>query len=173
MSLKRNILIALLLLCVGIVLHAQHLGSDYRLKRIIPVTGRQGIAVDEHYYYVSDSKALYKYDKNGITLPTQYMAGSFCKYTFKAHIGNHCAYLVRINEAGIAKDFRCLAKKFFNLIALAQDLFFKTSLVDKRRQTMRIRFRQKFTTSRIVQCMKQVKHGRSMNLKLFESNSRN
>ncbi len=65
MNLNRNILVALLLLCVGVMVHAQHLGSDYRLKRIIPVMGRQGIAVDEHFYYVSDSKALYKYDKNG------------------------------------------------------------------------------------------------------------
>ncbi len=44
---------------------AQHLGTEYRLKKIIPVEGRQGIAVDKDYYYVSDTKALYKYDKEG------------------------------------------------------------------------------------------------------------
>ncbi len=43
----------------------QSLGSEYRLKRVIPVEGRQGIAIDSTYYYVSDTKALYKYDKTG------------------------------------------------------------------------------------------------------------
>ena len=46
-------------------LFAQHLGTSYKLKRVIPVAGRQGIAVDSNYYYVSDSKVLYKYDKAG------------------------------------------------------------------------------------------------------------
>ena len=40
--------------------NAQHLGSEYRLKKVIPVAGRQGIAVDKDYYYVSDTKVLYK-----------------------------------------------------------------------------------------------------------------
>lgn len=44
---------------------AQRLGSEYRLKKVIPVAGRQGIAIDENYYYVSCSKVLYKYDKQG------------------------------------------------------------------------------------------------------------
>lgn len=44
---------------------AQHLGTNYRLKRVIPVAGRQGVAADADYYYVSGSTALYKYAKNG------------------------------------------------------------------------------------------------------------
>lgn len=40
-------------------------GLHYRLKKILPVAGRQGIAVDENYYYISSSTALYKYDKSG------------------------------------------------------------------------------------------------------------
>ncbi len=44
---------------------AQHPGRNYRLKKIIPVEGRQGVAVDSGYYYVSDTKVLYKYDKKG------------------------------------------------------------------------------------------------------------
>ena len=39
--------------------------GEYRLKRIVPVEGRQGIAADSNYYYVSGSTALYKYDKQG------------------------------------------------------------------------------------------------------------
>src|SRR5690606_4397791 len=58
-----------LLLCVviiaGLAANAQHLGKSYRLKKVIPVLGRQGIAIDKEYYYVSDTKALYKYDKKG------------------------------------------------------------------------------------------------------------
>lgn len=44
---------------------AQHPGRNYRLKKIIPVEGRQGVAVDSGYYYVSDTKVLYKYDNKG------------------------------------------------------------------------------------------------------------
>lgn len=40
-------------------------GDQYRLKKILPVAGRQGIAVDDKYYYVSSSTALFKYDKQG------------------------------------------------------------------------------------------------------------
>lgn len=46
-------------------INAQHIGSEYRLKRIIPVEGRQGIAIDSSYYYVSDTRGIYKYDKEG------------------------------------------------------------------------------------------------------------
>lgn len=44
---------------------AQQPGTEYRLKRVIPVEGRQGVAADANYYYVSGSKALYKYTKDG------------------------------------------------------------------------------------------------------------
>lgn len=61
----KKIWIAFVMLLAGIGLNAQHLGTQYRLKKVIPVAGRQGIAVDEKFYYVSDSKVLYKYDKEG------------------------------------------------------------------------------------------------------------
>ena len=54
-----------LLLAAAMPLAAQELGAEYRLKRVIPVEGRQGIAADSAYYYVSGSTALYKYDKQG------------------------------------------------------------------------------------------------------------
>lgn len=41
------------------------LANNYVLDRVIEVPGRQGIASDGTYYYVSDTKALYKLDKNG------------------------------------------------------------------------------------------------------------
>lgn len=41
------------------------LGSEYQLKTILSVEGRQGIAVDDKYYYISSSTALYKYTKDG------------------------------------------------------------------------------------------------------------
>ena len=37
---------AMALLFVGMSVNAQHLGSEYRLKKVIPVAGRQGIAID-------------------------------------------------------------------------------------------------------------------------------
>lgn len=50
------------------LLHGQTIaesGEHYRLKKIMPVEGRQGIAIDSQYYYVSSSTALFKYDKEG------------------------------------------------------------------------------------------------------------
>jgi hypothetical protein len=38
---------------------------DYKLLGTFEVKGRQGVASDGNYYYVSGSKALYKYDKTG------------------------------------------------------------------------------------------------------------
>lgn len=38
---------------------------EYKLIDTFEVNGRQGITSDGEYYYVSGSKALYKYDKNG------------------------------------------------------------------------------------------------------------
>lgn len=61
---KKNICLLIAML-IGITVNAQHLGKTYRLKKVIPVLGRQGIAIDASYYYVSDTKALYKYDKKG------------------------------------------------------------------------------------------------------------
>ncbi|MGL5684028.1 MAG: hypothetical protein ACRDDZ_13410 [Marinifilaceae bacterium] len=62
---KRVFLLCSMLLVSASTLFSQTLGEDYKLKTIIPVKGRQGIAIDSNYYYVSDSKALYKYDKQG------------------------------------------------------------------------------------------------------------
>ena len=37
----------------------------YRLKKVIAVDGRQGVACDGEFYYVSGSTSLYKYSKDG------------------------------------------------------------------------------------------------------------
>lgn len=39
--------------------------SVYRLKSVIPVEGRQGIACDGNFIYISGTSALYKYDMDG------------------------------------------------------------------------------------------------------------
>ena len=49
---------------VGTVANAQHLGTEYRLKKVVEVPGRQGIAADKDFFYVSDTRGLYKYDHN-------------------------------------------------------------------------------------------------------------
>lgn len=38
--------------------------EQYKLERVVEVAGRQGVACDGTYYYVSDTGALYKYDKD-------------------------------------------------------------------------------------------------------------
>lgn len=59
------------LFLISTFLHAQTIaesGEHYRLKKIMPVEGRQGIAIDSQYYYVSSSTVLFKYDKEGTLL---------------------------------------------------------------------------------------------------------
>ncbi|MDD7342340.1 MAG: hypothetical protein PUG64_01555 [Bacteroidales bacterium] len=48
----------------GTVANAQHLGTEYRLKKVVEVPGRQGIAADKNFFYVSDTRGLYKFDHN-------------------------------------------------------------------------------------------------------------
>lgn len=38
---------------------------EYKLKDVMPVAGRQGVACDGTYIYISDSKKLFKYDMTG------------------------------------------------------------------------------------------------------------
>ena len=66
---KKIVLVQLLTgFALAFGLQAQSLatsGNHCKLKRILKVEGRQGIAVDKQYYYVSSSTALYKYTKEG------------------------------------------------------------------------------------------------------------
>ncbi len=72
---KSIVLSAFLFLCIaGSAFAAEQPKQDYseqlpnyvyKLKDSFQVKGRQGIAVDDEFYYVSGSKAIYKYDKKG------------------------------------------------------------------------------------------------------------
>ncbi len=57
-------IILLFALILGITVNAQHIGKKYRLKKVVEVKGRQGIATDGKYFYISDTRGLYKYDRN-------------------------------------------------------------------------------------------------------------
>ncbi len=60
----RKALLILALLGVVFSMEAQHLGKKYRLKKVVQVEGRQGVAADKNYFYVSGTRGLYKYDRN-------------------------------------------------------------------------------------------------------------
>ncbi|ACN16317.1 hypothetical protein HRM2_32380 [Desulforapulum autotrophicum HRM2] len=62
---------------------------SYRLAKVIQVPGRQGITTDGTYYYVSDSRALYKCDKNGnVALENKKPFKTFPKDAVCNHIGD-------------------------------------------------------------------------------------
>jgi hypothetical protein len=86
-------------------------GQDYRLRRILEVNGRQGVAVDEEHYYISGSKSLYKYRKDGILLRSE--PDPFQAYPTPAnHIGDIDAHEGEIYlgvewfEDGVGKDIQ-------------------------------------------------------------------
>lgn len=60
----KKLLVLIAACSLGMAVNAQHLGTEYRLKKVIEVPGRQGIAADKDYFYVSDTRGLYKYDHN-------------------------------------------------------------------------------------------------------------
>ena len=60
----KKILLLLAAAFIGTAAYAQHLGTEYRLKKVVEVPGRQGIAADKDYFYVSDTRGLYKFDRN-------------------------------------------------------------------------------------------------------------
>lgn len=60
----KKLLILLAVCCLGTAAYAQHLGTEYRLKKVIQVPGRQGVAADKDYFYISDTRGLYKFDHN-------------------------------------------------------------------------------------------------------------
>ncbi len=65
---KITVLACFILSLLGGTVSAQELastGNAYRLKDVIEVAGRQGIAADKDYYYVSSSTGLYKYKNIG------------------------------------------------------------------------------------------------------------
>lgn len=64
MKLNSLLLTAILAMITVFPIMAQKVGQEYKLKKVIPVEGRQGLAADSTYYYVSDTKGLYKYDKD-------------------------------------------------------------------------------------------------------------
>ena len=49
----------------GTVANAQHLGTEYRLKKVVEVPGRQGIAADKNFFYVG----CWEYQGNDDTAP--------------------------------------------------------------------------------------------------------
>ena len=61
----KRLLFFICLFTAAYTVSAQHVGSKYKLKKVIEVKGRQGIAIDKDHYYVSSTAALYKYDKEG------------------------------------------------------------------------------------------------------------
>ncbi len=60
----KKLFLALTLVASFVAASAQHLGTEYRLKKVVEVPARQGVACDGKYYYLSDTRGLYKYDKN-------------------------------------------------------------------------------------------------------------
>ena len=60
----KKLFFLLLASIIGTSVYAQHLGTEYRLKKVIRVPARQGIAADKDYFYLSDTRGLYKYDHN-------------------------------------------------------------------------------------------------------------
>lgn len=65
---RKLVALALFILAAALLLPQQSFARSkymYKLKDVFPVAGRQGVACDGKFIYVSGSTALYKYDMNG------------------------------------------------------------------------------------------------------------
>ncbi|WP_372366824.1 hypothetical protein [Candidatus Uabimicrobium sp. HlEnr_7] len=90
----KYIIILLVLLSTFIHLRSEESKNQsytYILKRSFEVAGRQGVAVDKDHYYVSGSKSIYKYSRNGKLVSKN--IDPFKNYTVAAnHIGDIDVY---------------------------------------------------------------------------------
>ncbi len=62
------VLLPLLILLQSSISVSSETFQNYQYSHLLDVQGRQGIASDGEYYYVSDTKGLYKYSKDGKVL---------------------------------------------------------------------------------------------------------
>lgn len=76
------------LLALVVLFYEQpNFAQSYEFIKTVEVAGRQGVAVDSNYYYVSGSKSLYKYSKEGKLLTIN--ETPFEKLSLKAnHLGD-------------------------------------------------------------------------------------
>ncbi len=63
----KKIFLLLFIVIINIPVNGQGIDSLQFIKTI-KVDGRQGVAADKNYYYVSGSKSLYKYSKDGVLI---------------------------------------------------------------------------------------------------------
>ncbi len=63
-AMKRTVLFAAALMAMTLSA-CSRVTESYTLRKVIEVEGRQGVACDGEYYYVSGSAALYKYSMDG------------------------------------------------------------------------------------------------------------
>ena len=96
----KNILFCCLL--IHIAIFAQDTAKyTYKLKHSFEVDGRQGVATDGKHYFVSGSKSLYKYDKQGKLIAKNLTP--FASYTIPCnHIGDIDVYN---NELFISAEY--------------------------------------------------------------------
>lgn len=91
---RKLLMYCLVLLAAVVLLPIQGEAASkytYKLKDVFPVAGRQGVACDGKFIYVSGSKALYKYDMNGKLLLTN--DNPFAGYAIASnHIGDIDVY---------------------------------------------------------------------------------
>ncbi len=71
---RKLLVLAIMLLAAAVLapqqIQAKGVQYTYKLKGVFPVAGRQGVACDGKFIYVSGSKALYKYDMSGKLIMT-------------------------------------------------------------------------------------------------------
>lgn len=112
---RKLLLLALILLGAALLapqnILAKGVKYAYKLKDVFPVEGRQGVACDGKFIYISGSKALYKYDMKGKLIQTN--DKPFAGYTVAAnHIGDIDVYNGEIYVSaenfmdGVGKDIQ-------------------------------------------------------------------
>jgi hypothetical protein len=113
---NRRLLPTLLLAVMLVVLatfgiHTRAEDTGYQLVRVMEVEGRQGVATDGNYYYVSSSTALYRYSKTGKLLLSNTGAVKGLPVTAN-HIGDISLHKgeiyagVEFFEDGVSKDIQ-------------------------------------------------------------------
>ena len=102
-------------------------------------------------------------------LPSQNVFRSFCQHALEAHGCGLAANIIAIDKRRVSQHCRFLSEILLHLCCLFLNIGSKSLLIDKRRQSVRIRFRQKLDTSSLVKFLKFGYHLRCMHLQLLQT----
>ena len=99
------------------------------------------------------------------------MFRSLCQHAFVAHVGNDSAYIVCIDERGVAHDGRTAAEDLFYLARHLLDIKTEALLIGQTCKAVGVWLCEEFDTAGLVQLLETLYDLGGVHLKLFHTDT--